>query len=178
MKQSSGAPPGRSCSAAMALARAPASCGRSTECTAWAYFHDGFGLVALQLADEMPAELHPAQRGGLLRGFLVAVLSDVGDAERGEPPDVLCGVEFGDHNKLRRPILPAGRLDCTVDALPDGVEPSAELFQPGVGRPGGGLVFSHPLIHSIAPVALRVPAGVPASVHTSPANRPVFGSRR
>ena len=178
MKQSSGARPVRSCSAAMALARAPASWQPVHGVHGMGVFHDGLGLVALELADEVPAELQPAQRGSLLRGLLVPVLPDVRDAERGEPPDVVGGMKFGDHDQFGRPFRPAGCCNGTVDALPDGGEPLPELLQPGIGLPVRGLLLCHPLIHSIArsPTSRRSEARHRS--RRSPANRPVFGSRR
>ena len=57
MKQSSGARPVRSCSAAIALARAAASGSPVHGVHGMGVLHDGFGFVALELADEVPAQL-------------------------------------------------------------------------------------------------------------------------
>ena len=51
--------------------------------------HHGLGLVALQLADEVPAQAEVLQAAPPFRGLLVPVFPDVGDAQRRQPPDVL-----------------------------------------------------------------------------------------
>ena len=113
--------------------------------------HDGFGFVALELADEVPAQLQRRQCGRLLRGLLVPVLPHVRDAQGGEPPDVLGRMEFGDHDQLRRRFRPAGCCRGAADPFPDGGEPLPELFQPRIGHAVGLLrigVFIHPFAPS------------------------------
>ena len=95
--------------------------------------HDGLGLVALELPDEVPAEAKVAEFGRLVRRFLVPVFADVGDAQGGKPPDVRGGVELGDDNQLRRRVLPPGGRDGAIDALPDGGEPLPEQRSRGSG---------------------------------------------
>ena len=61
---------------------------------------DGRRLVALQPADEVPAQAAgPAHVGHLVLGLLVAVLADVGDAELGEQPHVGGREELGDRDE-------------------------------------------------------------------------------
>ena len=170
MKQSSGARPVRSLFGGHRLGqggRPVAS--RSTECTACGVLHHGLGLLALELADEVPAQAEVAELRRLLRGFLVPVLPDVRDAERGEPPDVLGRVEFGDHDQPRRPILPAGGGDGAVDPLA-----GRRRAAPGA-VPAGDRAARRRAACSV----IRSFTGCPVqsrrcrSVHTSPANRPV-----
>ena len=105
----------------------------------------------MELADEVPAQAKVFELRRLFRGLLVPVLPDVGDAECGEPPDILGGVELGDHDQPRRPLRTSGRGNGVVDPLPDGGEPLPELFQPGIGlparlnvsRPHRGLLLIH-----------------------------------
>ncbi len=99
--------------------------------------HHRLGLVALQLADEVPAKAEVGQCGGLVGGFLVPVFADVGDAEGSEPPDVVGGVEFGDDDQPGRGILPAGGGHGVVNAEPDGREAFPELRQARI------VLFSH-----------------------------------
>ena len=54
----------------------------------------------------MPAEVERAQPGSLVRGLLVPVFPDVGDAQGGQPPDVLGRVELGDDDQPRGRVLP------------------------------------------------------------------------
>ena len=75
------------------------SLARSTDSTTSAYVRDRGGLVALEPADEVPAEAEVGALGGLGLGLLVAVLADVGDAELGQQADVGGREELGDHDQ-------------------------------------------------------------------------------
>ena len=69
---------------------------------------DGGRLVALQPADEVPAQAEVGALGGLGLGLLVAVLPHVGDAEVGQQPHVGGGEELGDDDQAHVVGVAAG----------------------------------------------------------------------
>ena len=114
---------------------------------------DRCGLVGLQLADEVPAQVEAFGRRSLGRGFLIPVLSDVTNAEPSEPAHVITrpGLRHDDQRDLAR-VAPGG-VTGRIDA---------GLHLGEIRRELGGARVAHPLCLSTI----------------TPAWRPVIASRR
>ena len=92
---------------------------------------DALGLLALQLADEVPGRSLKkigalfTQRVDLLVQFLLAALPDVGDAQLGERDEIRDREELRHHDKGRlfvAPRIPGGRRDALTHLLEPGGE--------------------------------------------------------
>ena len=126
--------------------------------------HHGLGLVALQLADKMPAQCQVSQLGRLVRASWSRFSPTSVTPRAASRRTSSRRVELGDDDQLRRVALPPGG-SC------GGVDPVAWTAARLVRAARGGRPRRRPRLVMVREVH-RV-----GRVHTSPANRPVAGCR-